>query len=231
MKTFTTTALLSVLTLLFLWSCEKENINPTETSSDLELTERAKGGKKGGPNNDPKSTYSLEYTGPTVSSNLAYIRVTEDSGKRTKLHGFCDESTTLYGLDDLFAVINSSCYESTECSVNIELHQFDKKKLPHRLKASFWFNDDVSPNDPVRFIMYGTITGVFPPTENDPVTTIEFDKWAVNFGLQGQGADPSCAKENGLLSDDGLPNQNMTLTWITDTVDPAYCSNISPACN
>jgi len=262
MKKNTCIIILVMLTAVFQWSCQNETVNPeTATGHDQPTDLRAPGGNgngggnggggnggggNGGGGGGSVAIYAVQYTGSAdgstgiVTSDVAYLKVTESTGKTTGLHSICDGSfasmtevlvsTTLYGLNDLFTYLTPpvTCYDDYECSWSVSMTQFDKKKLPHRLKATFWFADPAAPGGNPRFTMWGTINGEFLPTTSTP-TTIEFDKWQVDYGNGYSGGDPACDHETTFFADDNIPHQSMSITLIDNPDVVALCAS-KPGC-
>ena len=224
MKKNTRITILSLLALTFLWSCEQETIYPDDNT----ITARAPGNGNGqgqgnggagngGSDGGAAGIWEVVYDGNVITSDPAYVKVEREGGKTVILSEACGGiSTALYGLNDLFTLsgLNPDCYDAHECSVWIEVRQFDRKKLPERLVARFSFTDqDAAPGDGISFAMYGTKTGDFPPTG---ITTISFDKWAVSFGANGGGA--ACERANDFFTN-GIANQSMTMRLVDQDVE------------
>jgi hypothetical protein len=154
--------LMVLLTIAFQGSCDSEPaFSDIVSENEIAINQKARGGNgngNGGGNNgggdDTPSLYEVVYTGAwndgdtdIITSDKVYMEVTENSGKITGLHRVCTESTTLYGLNTLFTYLTPSvdCYDNYECSWSVSMTQFNKKKMPDRLKATFWFEDPAAP--------------------------------------------------------------------------------------
>lgn len=260
MKSNTFTTVLAMLMLAFLWSCQQEVVNPT----DAPIATRGHkpnhaggpggggGGNGGGGNGGggdeggaDTSIYAVQYTGSIISSDVAYLRVTKNTGKVTELHSLCDAalgnitedtiSTVLEGLNELFTYLTppATCYDQFECSLGVTMNQFNKKQLPDRIRVTFWFEDPSAPDGILRFVMFGTIVGEFPPTTTSP-TVIRMDKWVVDAQVNYDPPSPECMHENTLFSDDGIPDQEVTIRLVdqeTEGDGPALCATKAGCAN
>ncbi len=232
MKKNITIQILTLLTIAFLWSCEQDTAKPSSPDEDITFrshnSHHNPGGGDGG-GGGSTDLWEVVYDGDIITSDLAYVKLEKNTSKYAIISEACDGiSTTLYGLNNLFLLSGlNDCFENSECSTWIHLRQFDKRKLPERLAAHFWFEDPVAPGETIWFSMYGTMSGDFPPTGT---TTVEFDKWTVRFGASSSG-EP-CERENDFFAE-GTSNQSMSIRLVDQEAEgdaATLCAAKEPGC-
>ena len=224
MRTHSILLLLVFLSLVFLWSCEKD----IQTENLAEISVRAPGNGNGGgqgngngngggggsdDDNPVEPLFEVVFDGAIVNSTATYgVEVTNN--KKYELM-----QTDACGFFEIFGITSLiGCASIIEfCDDGVGLRQFDKRRNPGRVSCNIWFLD---PDGNHNFKMFGSLTNsstIFPETENVS-SIIHFDKWE----LAGPINDTNGCSSNGeiFFTNSGQIDASVTITRIDDGVCP-----------
>jgi hypothetical protein len=213
MNLYIKTSMLILLTMIFLFSCSKTDVDLSEDSFEL----RAPGGEKGPPDKgDPppeeeesESVYKLIHHGDVLNSVEFYGTVEHDNGKYTKING-----TAAYGNYEVTG-FNSIClgFSDTKCVRYGGARLFNKKKFPDSVAVHLWFNETgISTKNNMQLHMFGSI---LPNEHGNTILPPQGSSVTIKFGSYYVDADGIIC-EQGMTSFGANAQQFLTITCLND---------------